>query len=151
YIVRGVSVALSYRGRRVTVDADGMQRRFRALLIVIGNTRRYGGPVSLTPEARIDDGLFDVCVFRGVGLLHAAWYVLQVLIGRHTHDPGVVYFRTKRLMIRSERPLLVQVDGDTIGETPMGFVVRNRFLKVIVPSVERPDLFGTDEVEPVSG
>ncbi len=145
YVFRGAGVAFSYRGRRVVLDVDGVQRQYRALLVVIGNTRRYGGQVSLTPEARIDDGLLDVCVFRGVGLLHAAWYVLQVLIGRHTHDPGVAYFRARRMMVRSEPPQLVQVDGDTIGETPMGFLVRNRFLKVIVPNFERPDLFGVDE------
>ena len=148
YVVRGIGVALSYRGRRVTLDVDGEQRQFRSLLIVIGNTRTYGGQVSLTPKARVDDGLLDVCVFRGVGLLHSVWFLLQVLIGRHTQDPGVAYFRTKRLMVRAEPPLLVQVDGDTIGETPMGFVVRNRCLKVIVPRSERPDLFSADEGQP---
>ncbi len=142
YVVRGVTVAFSFVGRRVTITADGTERQYRVLLIVIGNARRYGGPLSITAEARIDDGLLDVCVFRGVGVLEAARYALQVLLGRHLRDPGVIYFRTANVSVSGDTPLPVQVDGDKIGTTPMGFSVHARALSVIVPSAVRPELFG---------
>lgn len=143
YIVRGVTVALSFRGHRATIDVDGKRAQCRALLIVIGNTRRYGGPVSVTAEARIDDGLLDVCVFKGVGALQSARYAAEVLLGRHLRDPGVSYFRAASLTVSSDPPLLVQVDGDTIGKTPMVFRVHTRALNVIVPRQARWHLFGT--------
>ncbi len=146
YVVRGVTVAFGFAGRRVTIAADGMERQYRVLLIVVGNTRRYGGPVSITAEARIDDGLLDVCVFRGVGVLQAARYALQVVLGRHLRDPGVAYFRTASMSITGDTSLPVQVDGDTIGTTPMDFCVHARALNVIVPRAVRPELFGTAEV-----
>lgn len=145
YVVAGVSVALGYVGWPMTINVNGDQRQYRALLVVLGNSRRYGGPVSVTAEARIDDGLLDVCVFKGVGFLHAAWYVFAVLLGRHLRDPGVVYFRAARLRIGSERTLFVQVDGETIGTTPMAFGVRPRALSVVVPFAAAPGLFTAAE------
>ena len=141
YLVAGVAVAFSFIGHKVQLNVDGVRRTYRALLIVIGNSRRYGGDVSLTAEARIDDGLLDVCVFKGTGLVEVAWHLISVLLGRHVHDPGVDYLRARRLTVVSDSPLPVQVDGDTIGETPMAFTVRARSLNVLVPVRIRPDLF----------
>jgi diacylglycerol kinase (ATP) len=147
YLVSGITVAVSFVGRRVTLEIDGVKRQVRALLVVVGNTRLYGVVVSVTSEARIDDGLLDVCVFRGTGLLQGIIHAFFVLLGRHLHDPGVSYFRASKITVHSDPPLLVQVDGDTIGSTPMTFSVRPRALKVIVPRIASQDLFG--EGEPV--
>lgn len=141
YVVAGVAVAFSSLGHRVHLNVDGVRRTYRALLIVIGNSRRYGGDVNVTAEARIDDGLLDVCVFKGTGLPAVAWHIVSVLLGRHVHDPAVDYFRARRLTVIGDSPLPVQVDGDTIGETPMAFTVRTRSLNVLVPAGMRPDLF----------
>jgi diacylglycerol kinase (ATP) len=141
YLVAGVAVAFSFLGHRVLLNVDGVRRSCRALLIVIGNSRLYGGDVNVTVEARIDDGLLDVCVFKGAGLPAVAWHIVWVLLGRHVHDPGVDYFRARRLTVVGDSPLPVQVDGDSIGETPMAFAVRARSLNVLVPADMRPDLF----------
>lgn len=150
YIVAGVAVALSYVGRRVELNADGVRRGYRALLVVIGNSRRYGGPVNVTTQARLDDGLLDVCVFKGTGPLRAAWHVFLVLLGRHVHDPGVDYFQARRLTVSADSPLPVQVDGDTMGETPMAFQVRPRGLNVLLPTGVSADLFAEQPAEPTS-
>lgn len=147
YIVAGLTVALNFVGRRITIQADGVERRCRALLAVVGNTRLYGVLVSVTNEARIDDGLLDVCVFKGTGVLRGILHAILVLLGRHRHDPGVIYLRASKVTIHSQRPLRVQVDGDPIGSTPMEFSVRPRALKVIVPKTVSRELFG--EGEPV--
>lgn len=144
YVIKGVAVGWSYRGRRVTLESDGVRRHYRALLVVVGNTRHYGGPVQVTPRARIDDGLLDVCVFRGVSRLHAAWYVVMVLLGRHLRDHGVGYYRASNVAVTAEPAQLVQVDGDVIGHTPMVFTVKSRALRVILPRGGPPGLFGPD-------
>lgn len=141
YLVAGVAVAFSFIGHKVQLNVDGVRRSYRVVLIVIGNSRRYGGTVSVTAEARIDDGLLDVCVFKGTGLPAVAWHLISVLLGRHVHDPTVDYFRARRMTVGGDSPLPVQVDGDRIGETPMAFTVRARSLNVLVPARTRPDLF----------
>ncbi|MHB1131438.1 MAG: diacylglycerol/lipid kinase family protein [Chloroflexota bacterium] len=147
YLIAGVKVALGIVGHRVEINLDGVPRGARALMVVIGNSRNYGGQVSLTSDARLDDGLLDVVVFKGTSVLHAAWYALSVLLRRHRQDQGVEYYRAKRLVISSVTPLPVQVDGDVIGETPMSFQVRPLALKVVMPQAARPDLFDADDAE----
>lgn len=151
YVVRGVTVALAYRGRRMAVEIDGVRRSFRAFLVVVGNSRRYGGPVEVTAEAKLDDGLLDVCVFRGVNLFHAAWFVIQVILGRHLKDPAVSYFRAPSVSVDADPAQPVQVDGDLIGCTPFAFGVRRRALRVVVPSTVPAHVFSADNEEEYLG
>ncbi len=46
----------------VHVELDGANWHGKVSQIVIGNTRRYGGDASMTPEAYANDGQLDVCL-----------------------------------------------------------------------------------------
>jgi len=50
----------------VRVELDGMRWAGRISQLVAGNTRRYGGFAAVTPAARMDDALLDVCLFTAV-------------------------------------------------------------------------------------
>jgi diacylglycerol kinase family enzyme len=135
----------------MTLDIDGTRRSTRALLVVIGNSRRYGGGVELTSQARIDDGLLDICIFRGVNLLHSAWYLVKILLGQHLKDPGVSYFRTPRVRIDADPPQPVHVDGDLIGWTPVAFGVKSRAMRVIIPSGTPAHIFASEGEDELLG
>lgn len=112
YAITAVVESLRWRGRPLTVRADGEAISARALMLVAGNTRNYAGLVHVTPLARVDDGLLDVCLFQGEGLRHILLHVLLVALGRHLRSRLVVYRQVRRLELDWEEPLPVQLDGD---------------------------------------
>ncbi|HET7702172.1 MAG TPA: diacylglycerol kinase family protein, partial [Candidatus Limnocylindrales bacterium] len=63
-IVRTLWVALRYRPARMTIDLDDGQIRTRALMITVSNGPYSGAGMTVAPGARLDDGRFDVRVFR---------------------------------------------------------------------------------------
>jgi len=127
-------VALRDQKDDVEVVAEDGGVTARGVAVLIGNGRFYGGPFHLFPDARLDDGLLDVCVFERAGYFHAMRYGLGVLRGAHTRQRGVRYFRSARFVCRAVSSAPLQLDGEDAGDAPVEFRVWARALRVIVPA-----------------
>jgi len=131
--VAGLSIARSFVGTRTTLSLDGRRVRARVLLVLVSNAQLYAGALRVATNARLDDGLLDVCLFKGQGFLAILHHLTGVLVSRHLRDPEVEYHQARQVTIRSRRPLPVQVDGEPVGVTPMTFAVAPQALSVLVP------------------
>jgi len=141
-ILKGITVAVNYLGEETVITLDDRQVSGQTLLVVIGNTRLYGGLVQITPHASIDDGLLDVCILQGKGgFQQLSQFALATILQVQEHTGGVDYYRTREVAISSQTPLNVHADGEPIGTTPMTFRVVPRALRVLVPREVPPDLF----------
>jgi YegS/Rv2252/BmrU family lipid kinase len=141
YVLRGVQAALQMRGTRARIVLDGKRVRGRVLMVVVGNTQLYGGLVRITQRASVDDGLLDVCVLKGDSLWSALLHTFSIVSQQHSLDPEIEYYRARTIRIISRPPLPVQVDGDTIGQTPMTFEVAAGALQALMPPSLADDMF----------
>lgn len=142
YIFKGINIAVNFAGEQTVIQLDDRQVGGETVMVVIGNTRLYGGMAQITHQATIDDGLLDVCVFRGKGgLSQISMYTLTALMQRPDRIKGVDYYRGREVTISSQTPLFVQADGEPIGTTPMTFRVVPRALRVLVPQELPEGLF----------
>jgi len=148
YVVAAVLVAKDFTGTRVEVNVDGQQVRARALLIVVSNTQLYGRILRIASQARLDDGLLDVCIFKGFGFPSAVRHALRVLAGQHLHDPQVVYRQGRQVSISAAQPMAVHVDGDPVGHTPITLEIVPRALNIIVPAHAPGNLFQDGPASP---
>ncbi len=101
--------------------------------VLIGNGRYYGGPLPVFPNARLDDGLLDVIVFRKVSHIDLLRYLQGVVFGNHIGMPDVTYLQTPALSVSSESDVPVEVDGEVIGRVPVNFRFNPARLRVLVP------------------
>ena len=131
--------------RRVALYVDGKPIRRRLLMLVIGNTRLYGGVAEITYRARADDGLLDVCLLAGRGPLDLVKRGWSVLRRRHAADPAIDYRRARHVVLDTPEPLHIQADGEDIGTTPASFTVVPDALEVIVLSETPPGFLGTPD------
>jgi YegS/Rv2252/BmrU family lipid kinase len=141
YLSRGVVTAMRWRRQRMRLTLDGQQLRRQAVFVVVGNTRLYGGVVNITYQAVADDGLLDVCFFRGDGGWQKLAHALRVALRLHTRVPTVEYYRARQVTLVTRPRVAVQVDGDTIGHTPMTFEAAPQALRVVVPRRPSTGLF----------
>ena len=82
--------------------------------VVVGNTRRYGGFVEITPDAYIDDGMLDLRVIT-VGDPLTAMQHLSSLLLRHKLDATTTEsFRAAQLCITAPATVPFQVDGSSV-------------------------------------
>jgi diacylglycerol kinase family enzyme len=110
-------------------------------MVLISNIQLYAGIVRPSPEARIDDGLLDVCLFKGTSSAYAVRHFLSIALGQVTQDPQLLNTRGRLIRIDARRPTAVHVDAEPIGLTPVEVQVAPRALRVIVPRTAAADLF----------
>jgi len=127
-------VAAQVAGRKppkLLVEANGETRE--GSFVLVGNGRYYGGPFVLFKEAKINDGLLDILIFKNWGFLDIARYLNGIVFGHHHTLPDVEYFQTARMNVSSEEIVPVEVDGEVIGNLPVTFSVAEKKLKVLAP------------------
>lgn len=127
---------------QATVHVDGQTYRDIYLLITISNCRLFaGGELVLSPQATLDDGLFEVWLFPGQGLGPILRYLWQIRLGQHLHNPAVLHTTGREVIIESENPLYFHTDGDLGGTTPMHTIIHPRALRVLIPNTAPEGLF----------
>jgi len=92
-----------------------------------------GGPFPFFKHAIIDDGLFDVVVFKRLGYLEIIKYLQDVVFSSDIKVPEIEYFQTRQLHITSEQDVPLELDGELAGNCPVDFRIRKRALRVLAP------------------
>jgi diacylglycerol kinase (ATP) len=133
-IVRTIWVAIRYRPARMVLQLDDRLVRTRALMVTISNGPYTGAGMTVAPDARLNDGLFDVRVFRGFSKWELVRHLVSIAFGRRRYAPRVSTYRSRRVRVTSARPLPVRADQRDLGWTPVEFVTRPAALRVIVPA-----------------
>jgi diacylglycerol kinase (ATP) len=121
--LRGVAVYLQalvralkhYEVPRMRISCAGQSFQRRLLFAAISNGRCQAGGFWLTPDAQIDDGWFDLCICDNLRLDEIVRYVPKVMRGTHTSLRQVQMARVKEVLIESDDPLPVHVDGEILG------------------------------------
>ena len=85
-------------------------------LVTVGNGGRHGGGFWICPDARIDDGVLDVCTCDGLGTLGILSFLPRVMRGTHTGASCVHMHRARRVRVTSPDPLPVHADGEIVAE-----------------------------------
>ncbi|MBV9357414.1 MAG: YegS/Rv2252/BmrU family lipid kinase [Chloroflexi bacterium] len=120
---------------RLIVEVDGQRRLVRSPMVTVSNGPFVGAAYAIAPEARIDDGLLDVVIFRRAGPLHVLAHLALMAGGRRIGPPpDADTLRARRVSITQvrRRPLPVHADGRAVGATPATFELVPAALRVIV-------------------
>ncbi|HEX2350833.1 MAG TPA: diacylglycerol kinase family protein [Ktedonobacterales bacterium] len=142
YLGAVLLLSVTHRPSSIRITMGQHKRHQQALMVIIGNTRLYGGALTFTRRAVADDGTLDVVVIGSGGMFHRISVIGRALLRLPAAGPRVRYERAQMLRLESKRPTLVQVDGEVIGYLPMTFSVAPQALSVIVPRDAPAGLFG---------
>jgi YegS/Rv2252/BmrU family lipid kinase len=133
YVAGSISIVPFYRGADFELRYDGLIRRVQALMIVVSNTRLYGGRFYLTPQAVANDGWLDACIVKGRSPLALVRQALPLLLSGSIRHSDVELLRVKELTIRADVQQPLQVDGELVGKSPVTVSVVPAALQVLVP------------------
>lgn len=132
YFPAGVRTLLRYRNEALTVELDGERMPGTYSQVMASNLIHYGGLLKLCPERVLDDGLFEIFLFRRGSRLSLAGYILRFFLGRI--PGGSVEMRlASRVRVTSAAPVPFHIDGDPMGKTPVDFEVTGTQFQLLVP------------------
>jgi diacylglycerol kinase (ATP) len=133
YLAAVFETLIRFRPVPMRITIDGEVRELQAMLCAVANSRSYGGGMNIAPDARIDDGLFDICILGAAGKLEFILAFPRVFKGTHTTHPKVSMLRGKRVRLETDPPLPVLLDGEVRGLTPVEFTIEPGALPVLMP------------------
>jgi diacylglycerol kinase family enzyme len=115
---------------RATVDGG---EPIPCAAVVVQNARAYGGPFTLSGEARMDDGLLHVFAIRAGPARD--WFRTAVAAFRGVAQSlrHVRVVSGRQVEVRGETSAAVQVDGDPAGETDVTVRVARGALRLLRP------------------
>ena len=112
------------------VEVDG--QTFPATFAAIGNAAHYGGNLAITPRARLDQPEFEICIINSRSRIRYLYLLSRAMRGGvKASMPGVHLIRAAHA--RATGDVLVQADGELIGQLPMTFEIAPHPIDIIVP------------------
>ncbi len=114
----------------ISVDDDVIRSEVFSLSIGIG--RYNGGGMMQLPEAIPDDGLFDITLIRKIGKLAVLGQIKNLYDGTFVKHKAVTCLRGYQVTVKSAQPLMIEADGESIGQTPATFHLLPAALSVVV-------------------
>jgi diacylglycerol kinase (ATP) len=106
-----------FKPRHYKITLDDYEFETEAMLIAVGNGRSYGGGMQVCPQAKMQDGFFDVMVLRPISKLEFLRVFPKVYAGTHVNHPAVDMYRSKRVAI--EARAIAYADGERMGHLPV--------------------------------
>lgn len=131
YVAAAVRALRSYRAPQLEVELDGVRVEGPVSLLLASNVIHYGGSFRLSPARQLDDGAFEIYLFRdarpfALGLLAARAFLASLPGG------SCELRRARRVRVRCDTPAPYHVDGDRGGHTPLELEVCGQ-RRLIVP------------------
>ena len=102
--------------------------------VLICNTNEYTWRIQLAPDVRDDDGLLDVVIIHRHGFLDLVDLMARMFFSGETAvgHPTATVVRAGQMRLEAEPPVPWQVEGDSLGLTPVEVHVVPRSLRLVV-------------------
>jgi YegS/Rv2252/BmrU family lipid kinase len=133
YLWSTLAIFARWQNTEVRVQVDGEERTGRMHEVVVANGRYLAGGMEMCPEARPDDGLFDVLLIGDVTKTDLVRTLPKIYRGTHLPHPKAELLRGRTVAVESDESLPIQLDGEQPGTTPVRFEVVPRALRLRVP------------------
>jgi diacylglycerol kinase (ATP) len=107
-----------FRPLQYTLDLDGTQLSFEAMMVSVGNGPSFGGGLRITEGALLDDGMLDVVVIKPMGRGSLVRTYPKLFKGTHTTHPQYEHHLARRVTVASPG-ITTYADGERFGELPL--------------------------------
>lgn len=129
-----VETLLLHRPQAMRVTLDGQAwHDSDALLLAVANGTTFGHGMRVAPDAKTDDGLFDVVLVEGMAKLEAVFALRKLYDASHVTDPRVRIRRAKEVRITSPNggSIGLDLDGEHAQGVDLTFTIRPKLLHIL--------------------
>lgn len=133
YYLKGIEMLPSLHPTYVEIEYDGKIMQEEITLFLITNTTSVGGFEKMAPYASINDGMFDLLILKKGSIADLIKAASQALRGEHINNPQILYTQANRIKITTPEKLMINLDGEYGGDTPMEFENLYHYLELFVP------------------
>ncbi len=112
YLVAVIRALLKLQKFEAEITLDNCTLKKPFLLFSVGNGLSTGGGFLLTPEARVNDGLLDICLIQDVTRKRILSLLPKAIKGQHLKEPEVIIHQSKNILVKTAKKLPIYFDGE---------------------------------------
>ena len=131
YTVASLMKILSNPKIKAKVMANGEEINSEFCFLFACNTRYTGKAMKMAPLASLNDGKIDFLIVKKASRLKLLGLFPKVFSGKHMDSSLLQYVQTSHLKIETEKPEIVNIDGEIKGNTSLEILIHPRKLKII--------------------
>ncbi len=133
YVWSLVKSVVTYRPSGIKIWVDGaLAVNDWVLSAAIGICKYNGGGMLQVPQAVPDDGLFDITVIRRMTLFRMVTCFAALFNGRIYDVKQASLYRGRRIRFESTPDVLLELDGELIGNSPVELEIIDKAVNIIV-------------------
>lgn len=103
-----------YKTQAYKIVADGKPMFRNAFMISLANSTQFGNNALISPEAKIDDGLVDICIMSEFPKVEAPALAAR-LFNRTMHKSKFIEIvRARKVEIDTNHPIVCHIDGEPV-------------------------------------
>jgi len=123
-----------YKPRDYEINIDGKQIQRNAFIINFANSDQFGYDTTIAPNAKIDDGLIDVCIVKKVPLVELPISAHLLYWKQIDKSRFIEIIKAKNIIIKRKKKSTVNIDGEPVKlAKELEIKINPLSLKVIVP------------------
>lgn len=133
YYIKGIEMLPSLKPSQVKIEYDGTVIDEEIMLFLIANTTSVAGFEKIAPDAKVNDGYFDLLILKKVNLAEFIRMATLTLRGNHIDDKNIIYAQAKRINILPDDRMQLNIDGDYGGLLPGEVINLKQHVEFYVP------------------
>lgn len=133
YYMKGMEMLPFIKPMRAKIEYDDEIFEDEIMLFLVANTNSVGGFEKLAPDAKFDDGYFDLLILRKTNLAEFIRIAGAALRGAHLEDKNVIYTQAKHIRVTPESRMQLNIDGEYGGLLPGEFINLKQHIEFLVP------------------
>lgn len=139
YLRATVAAALRYRAPKVKIlnllgESGHIPEEMNLLIFIVANGRYFGGGMCIAPQARIDDGHFQIIAAPKISYSSLLWQLRRVYQKKRFNHPKVRYGRASVVELAGQTGTLpIDVDGEYFEAQKVKFEIIPKALTMLVP------------------
>ncbi len=132
FMLTALKVLMSFKYTQTRVELPGETFEGEYIIIGFANGQYAGGGMQLFPKAALDDGLLDLLLVPKKGRREILLTFSKLYNGSFLGIEDIVYRQATTAKIITERPILVELDGEIPGSTDVEIQVVPKALPLLM-------------------
>lgn len=122
-----------YNKKMVSVSGGSWQWSGKLLQMAVANGRYYGNGICTAPDAKLDDGQFQIAIFGDLSIWDYLKNLSNLKKGIKIQLEEVSYHDANEVLIESNDECAIEADGEFVGFAPATISVLPKAIRFLMP------------------
>jgi len=131
-IITGI---LLFKKPHVKIDINNISYTGKLMSLAICNGRTFGNGLIISPDAKVNDGMFNITLLGDVTILDYFRNLKNLKKGIKLNHPNIHYYTSEKIILSSNEKCEIEADGEYVGLGETTFEIIPKSLNFLTPKV----------------